>query len=191
MKWAWIMAAFFLASACKNISDIKAFTEAKYTLQDITSINVNSINLSDKNRLDRFSFSEMATLYNAFNKNELLADAVLALNVELQNPGSREVTVTQLKWQLLVDDKETLSGLVDEPVQLREGLNTIPVRTPLMVTKIDGQRNFEGLMQLVNVLSSKGADRSNVVLQIKPTVQTSVGNVESPNFITVYRPKSK
>jgi hypothetical protein len=109
--------------------------------------------------------------------------------VEMQDGSEREITVTQLKWQLLVDDRETLSGVVEEPVKLQAGLNMIPIRTPVVVTETEGQRNFQGLMQLVTMLSKEGVDRSNIVLQIKPTVQTSVGNVESPRFIPLNRPK--
>jgi hypothetical protein len=190
VKWIWLVAVVWVAAGCKNISDIKAFTEARYTLRDISEVRVNSINVSNKSRLDQFRMNEIATLLSAYNTNSLLADAVVGLNVEMVDGSTREITVTQLKWQLLVDDRETLSGVVEEPVKLQAGLNLIPIKTPVLVTETDGQRNFEGLMQLVTLLSREGVDRSNIVLQIKPTVQTSVGNVESPRFIPLNRPKS-
>jgi hypothetical protein len=189
LNWIWVVAVCWAVAGCKNITDIKAFTEARYTLRDISDVRVNAINVSNKNRLDQFRMNEIATLLSAYNNNSLQADALVGLNVELQDGSEREITVTQLKWQLLVDDRETLSGVVEEPVKLQAGLNMIPIRTPVVVTETDGQRNFQGLMQLVTMLSKEGVDRNNIVLQIKPTVQTSVGNVEAPRFIPLNRPK--
>jgi hypothetical protein len=153
-------------------------------------VRVNSINVSNKSRLEQFRMNEIATLLSAYNNNSLQADALVGLNVELQDGSDRQITVTQLKWQLLVDDRETLSGVVEEPVTLQAGLNLIPIKTPVVVTETEGQRNFQGLMQLVTMLSKEGVDRSNILLQIKPTVQTSVGKVESPRFIPLNRPKT-
>jgi hypothetical protein len=185
-----LFAVVWLAAGCKNISDIKAFTEARYSLRDISEVRVNSVLVSNKSRLEEFRMNEIATLLSAYNNNDMEADAMVGLQVDLPEGKKSEITVTKLKWQLLVDDKETLSGVVEEPVKLQAGLNTFPIRTPVMVTETDGQRNFDGLMQLMALLSRKGEDRGNVVLQIKPTVLTSVGNVESPRFIPLNRPKS-
>jgi hypothetical protein len=188
--WIILFAVVGMITGCKNINDIKAFSEAKYSMRDISDIRVNGVNVSNKSRIDQFRMSEMATLLSAYNRNNLQADALLGLNVELADGSNREITISQLKWQLLVDNKETLSGVMEEPVKLQAGLNTIPVHTPVMVTETNGQRNFEGLMQLVTLFSQEKEERPNIILQIKPTVQTSMGNVESPNFIQVYKPKN-
>jgi hypothetical protein len=108
--------------------------------------------------------------------------------VELdENSKARSMTVTKLKWQLLLDGKQTLSGLVDEPVELHHGLNTINVRTPISITEENGKPGYSNLLRLVTMLtkSEEGAPRPDIVLQIKPTIQTSVGPVEVPGFINV------
>ena len=126
-------------------------------------------------------------LFSAFSDNNLLAFSNLGLNVELdEDSQDRSMTVTKLKWQLLLDGKQTLSGLVDEPVELRHGLNTINVRTPILISEENGKPGYNNLLRLVTLLTkSDGASRPDIVLQIKPTIQTSVGPVEMPGFINV------
>ncbi|PVY41280.1 hypothetical protein [Pontibacter virosus] len=176
-----------LAFSCSTKSDVDAFKEAKYSLSGINEVKLNGVNVLNKKRPEDFSFSEAALLLSAFSDNNLSAYSSLGLNVELDEGNQdRSMTVTKLKWQLLLDGKQTLSGMVDEPVELRHGLNTLNVRTPILIAEENGKPGYNNLLRLVTMLSqSDGTNRPDVVLQIKPTIQTSVGPVEVPAFINV------
>lgn len=173
--------------SCSTKSDVDAFKEAKYSLSGINEVRLNGVNLLDKKRPEDFSFSEAAMLFTAFSDNNLSAFSSLGLNVELdQNSQDRSMTVTRLKWQLLLDGEQTLSGVVDEPVALRHGLNTINVRTPIRIADNGGKSGINNLLRLVTVFTqADAANRPDIVLQIKPTIQTSIGPVEVPTFINV------
>ncbi len=176
-----------LMFSCGTKSDVEAFKEAKYSLSGINEVRLNGVNVLNKKRPEDFSFAEAALLFSAFSDNNLSAYSSLGLNVELDE-GSRErsMTVTKLKWQLLLDGKHTLSGIVDEPVELHHGLNTINVRTPIRLTEENGKPGYNNLLRLVTLLTkSEDTTRPDIVLQIKPTIQTSVGPVEVPSFISV------
>jgi hypothetical protein len=175
------------AFSCSTKNDVEAFTEAKYSLAGINEVKLNGVNLLDKKRPEDFSWGEAALLFSAFSDNNLLAYSSLGLNVELgEGSEDRSMTVTKLKWQLLLDGKQTLSGIVDEPVELRHGLNTINVSSPIKITEENGQPGYNNLLRLVTLLSkTDGSSRPDIVLQIKPTIQTSVGPVEVPGFINV------
>ena len=172
--------------ACSTKKDIDAFKEAKYELAGIDALTVSGINLLDKKKPEDFSFGEAATLFSAFSENDLAAISTLGLQVQLpEGSENRSMTVTQLKWQLLVDGKQALSGLVSEPVQLKNGLNTITVKTPVKLSEENGKVNYNQILQLTSLLNKDDANRPPVVLQIKPTIETSVGPVELPSFINI------
>jgi hypothetical protein len=187
LSFALLLGIALFAFSCGTKSDVDAFKEAKYSLSGINEVKLNGVNVLDKKRPEDFSFGEAAMLFTAFSDNNLSAYSSLGLNVELgENSRERSMTVTKLKWQLLLDGKQTLSGLVDEPVELRHGLNTINVRTPVRITDEDGKPGYNNLLRLVTLLSkTDGTSRPNIELQIKPTIQTSVGPVEAPSFISV------
>lgn len=172
--------------ACNTKRDVDAFKEAKYDLAGIEELRVNGISMLDKKRAEDFSFSEAARLFSAFSDNKLDATSTLGLQVQLpEGSEERSMTVTQLKWQLLVDGKHTLSGLVSEPVELKNGLNTITVKTPILLTEENGSVNYNNVLQLATLLNKEATNRPPVVLQIKPTIVTSVGPLELPSFINI------
>lgn len=173
--------------SCSTKNDLDAFKEAKYSLSGINEVRLNGVNVLDKKRPEDFSFGEAAMIFTAFSDNNLSAFSSLGLNVELdEDSRERSMTVTKLKWQLLLDGKQTLSGLIDEPVELRHGLNTLNVRTPVRITEENGKPGYNNLLRLVTLLTkTDGTSRPAIELQIKPTIQTSVGPVEMPSFISV------
>lgn len=172
--------------ACSTKKDIDAFKEAEYELDGIEQLTVNGISMLDKKRAEDFSFGEAAMLFSAFSDNKIDAISTLGLKVKLpEGSEDRNMTVSQLKWQLLVDGKHTLSGLINEPIELRDGLNTITVKTPIVLAEENGRVDYKKVLQLTALLNSEAAKRPPLILQIKPTIVTSVGPVELPSFINI------
>lgn len=173
--------------ACKTKSDIEAFKDATYSLQAIDKLELNGVDLLRKKSASDFSFSDAAVLFSAFSDNKLNATSTLGLNVDLpEGSEDRTMTVTQLKWQLLVGDQQTLSGVVNQQVELKDGFNSITVNSPLQFTSdAEGKTDLNQLLRLATLLNRQGADKPKVSLQIKPTILTSVGPFELPTYINI------
>ncbi|MCC9134996.1 hypothetical protein ACFSKU_19125 [Pontibacter silvestris] len=179
-----------LLFSCKQAQDIKAFTEANYSLQGVEDVKLNGIDLEDRLQTKRnLSYNEQDSLLNAITNNSLQVSAVMALYVDLQDQTEeRALTLTKLKWLLLVNGEEALTGTINRDIVLQDGLNTVPFNTPVQLTENDGQPNYTGLSRLITLIGQQRDIRQHVTFQIKPTVQTPVGNIESPSFITVMKP---
>ncbi|RIJ34414.1 hypothetical protein [Pontibacter oryzae] len=184
---ALLFALLVLGFACKTKDDLEAFKEAEYSLKSIDKMELNGIDLLKKKGAQDFSFNDAAVLYTAFSENKLNAVSTIGLSVELpENSQDRTMKVTQLKWQLLVGDQHTLSGLVSEPVELRNGLNSITVSSPLALADDgNGRPDLNKLLRLATLLNQNDANRPKVTLQIKPTIDTSVGQFELPTYISI------
>ena len=185
-NYTLLLALLLLSFACKTTSDVEAFKEADYKLQSVDKVELNGVNLLKIKTAQDMSFSDVAKLFSAFSENNLSAVSTIGLNVALgEGQEERTMTVSQLKWQLLVDDQQAVSGIVDEPVELKNGLNVITVRSPLKLTEVNGRPDMNTLLQLATLLNQDKADKPDIKLQIKPTILTSVGPLEIPSFITV------
>ncbi|WP_242920068.1 hypothetical protein [Pontibacter liquoris] len=183
---AFLLALLVLSVSCSTKNDLEAFKNAAYHLERIEAVRVNGIDLMAKKSPEDFSFSEAATLFSAFSQNTLKTTSTLALHVDLgEENQDRTMTITQLKWQLLVDDQQAASGIVQEPVELKNGLNTISVSSPVTFVEENGRADLNKLLQLATLLNQEEGKRPNVTLQIKPTIQTSVGPFELPAFINL------
>lgn len=182
-----VLLLLLAGTACKTKDDFEAFKEADYSLKSVDEVRVNGINLLEKKRAEDFSFSEAAILFSAFSENKLNAISTLNLNVDLgEEHKDRTMTVTQLKWQMLVNNEKALGGVIQEAIQLKNGVNTITVSSPLAFAQENGGNNLNTLLRIATLLNQdKG--KGQVQLQIKPTVQTSVGPVELPAFINIMK----
>ncbi len=181
-----VLALLLVGVACNTKSDVDAFKAADYSLEQVEKVEVNGVNLVQKKGPQDFSFSEAARLFSAFSGNNLNAVSTIGLKVGLgEGNEDRSMTVTQLKWQLLVDNQQAVSGLVSEPVELKNGLNLITLSSPLKLAEVNGRPDLNNLLQLATLLNQDKANRPKVVLQIKPTIQTSVGPFELPAFINI------
>ncbi|MER2997725.1 hypothetical protein [Pontibacter populi] len=186
----WLAIVVFLSTfSCKQASDLKAFTEANYKLQGIEDLRLNGVDVTDKRTPFDFRTAEGDSLLSAFTTNNLSATTTLFLEVEMQDPEvARSMQITNLEWQLLVDGKETLTGNVDEPLNLQDGLNELPVVSTVTLAEVEGLQNYEGFSTLTTLIA-KGRDvRDRLVFRIKPTIKTPVGNVTLPDYITVGQP---
>lgn len=186
-NYALVLALLLLSFACKTKNDVEAFKEAEYSLAGVDSLMLNGINLLNKKGPQDFSFNDASRLFSAFSDNSLQATSTLGLNVQLpEGSEDRTMTVTQLKWQLLVGEEQALSGIVSEPVELRNGLNTITVNSPLqLAADAKGNTDLSSLLRLATMLNQKDPNAPRLSLQIKPTIQTSIGPVELPAYIKV------
>lgn len=181
----------FAGFSCKQAQDIKAFTEARYSLQGVSEIKLNGIDVEKRIQERRgFSNEERDSLLAAITSNSLQVSSTLALHVALQDDSEEErnLTITKLKWLLLVDDEEALTGTINETLVLQEGLNMLPIQTPVGLTADGDLPNYTSLSRLITLLGQQTDIRERVTLRIKPTIKTPVGNVESPSFITVTKP---
>lgn len=174
--YSLLLAVAVLFTACKQASDLKAFTEANYSLEEVQDLQLNGVDVMKKRGPNDFTTSEGDSLLASISDNTLRASTTLYLQVQMQEPEEvRQMTITEMKWQLLVDGEETLQGVVQEPMHLHQGLNELPIQTSVMMSELEGVRNYEGLSKLMTLLSQKKDLRQNLIFQIKPTVQTPVG----------------
>ncbi|MBC5772925.1 hypothetical protein H8S95_02530 [Pontibacter sp. KCTC 32443] len=175
--------------SCKQASDLKAFTEANYKLQGIEDLRLNGIDVTNKRTPFDFRTSEGDSLLTAFTTNNLSATTTLYLDVQMQEPEeTRTMQVTELEWQLLVDGKETLIGNVLEPINLQNGDNKLPLTTTVRLAEVEGLQNYEGFSTLTTLIA-KGKDvQDRLIFRIKPTINTPVGDVTVPEYITVGQP---
>ncbi len=177
--------------SCKQAQDIKAFTEASYQLQGVSDVKLNGIDVEQRIQERRgFSHDERDSLLAAITSNSLTVSSTLALQVALQEEAAeaRNLTITRMKWLLEVDGEEALAGTIEDTMVLQEGLNMLPIQTPVGLATDGDMPNYTGLSRLITLVGQKADLRERVTLKIKPTIKTPVGNVESPAFITVSKP---
>lgn len=111
----------------------------------------------------------------------------IQINVAATNPGDNRATATmaRLAWTLLLDDRETVSGVLDTTLALPAGLTVaIPVKVRVDLYEFFGG-SAESLLNLAAGLAGLNADPARITLRATPTISTPLGPMTYPNPITI------
>ena len=88
-------------------------------------------------------------------------------------------------WTLLLEDRETISGVFEDEVIFAPGM---PTTFPLTI-QLDLLEFFEGsasdLGELALSLAGEGGSPKNVALRAVPTISTALGPIQYPGTITI------
>jgi hypothetical protein len=90
-----------------------------------------------------------------------------------------------MDWTLFLEDRETISGILDQNLVFPPGqTTTFPVTIEVdLVDFFD--RNLRDLVELALSVSGQGGEPKNVSLRAIPTIDTPLGEMEYPRPITI------
>jgi hypothetical protein len=120
--------------------------------------------------------------------------AEFTLNVAARNPNDgtggypqTTSTITSIDWNLYIDDKLTISGYVDRPIEIPgTGKSTIiPFTMQLDLYKFFNDKGYDNVINLALALGGVNKSPSRIKLDIQPTVSTPLGPIVYPGRITV------
>ena len=172
----------------KNILEIR---NLKYKISNLSNVMISNISLSNKKSISDISMAEGLRLVNDFSKKNIIAD--FFINVEIFNPndgspGFRNsiVTLTRLDWQLFIDDKPTISGGIEAPVEVPSGKkhSIIVLKASLNLFQFFGDWEYEDLIKLAFIIAGKGGSE-RIKLLATPTLTTSQGQVKAPKVTII------
>jgi hypothetical protein len=90
-----------------------------------------------------------------------------------------------LAWTLLIEDRETISGTVNQLIDLPPGQpQDIPVSIGLDLVQFF-DRNLRDLVELALAVSGQGGAPKNIQLRATPTIETPLGPIRYPQPITI------
>lgn len=172
-------------SACATLQQFAALRQVDFSIAEVGAGELTGIDLERVASASDLRPLDGARLAAALADGEL--PLAFTIDVEAANPADNNVTarMTRLAWTLLLDDRETVEGVVDRAVELPPGQ---PQIVPVIV-RLDLLEFFEGnaadLLDLA--LRAAGAERetASVKLRAEPTVETPLGPISYPATITI------
>ena len=172
-------------SGCQTLKEIANLRSVDFNLGAVSQINLAGVNLDDVNSYSDINAGELIRLTTAFARNELPLS--FQLNVKAENPASNQVAARLVKmdWTLFLEDRETISGIIDQEHVLNPGQPVvIPVTVELELMDFF-DRNARDLVELGLALAGDGGASKSVKLVANPVVETLLGPIRYPEPITV------
>lgn len=171
-------------SGCTTLRELSNLKDVTFQLTRATNVQLAGVSVDNIDSYQDLSAGDVARLTAALSQNELPLS--FTLHVDAQNPETNSVNarLTEMDWTLLLQEKETISGVFDREVVLPPGeTKDIPVDIRLDLVRFYDE-NVRGLVDLATSVGGEGPP-TNVKLEVQPTIQTRLGPMRYPNPITV------
>jgi hypothetical protein len=172
-------------SACATLQQMAALRNVEFTLDRVSDLRLAGIDLGRVDSFDDLGLGDAGRLALAVSQRRLPLDLRLHLMAENPEGNTTDARLVRMDWTLLLQDRETLSGVFDGNVLLPPGQPTdVPVDISLNLVEF-----FEGsardLVELALSLSGQGGAPKNVALRATPVVDTPLGPMRYPRPITI------
>lgn len=195
-----LLAAFIAMGAtlmqCSYVKQLQKgmvnLQRCKFKLANVSGFKLAGIAISEKQKLSDFGLLDGAKLAGAFASKKFPAD--MTINVAATNPndgtgGSSQATATLVgfPWQLLIDNKATISGDIGgKPEIPGTGQTTIiPLTTSLDLYQFFGDKGYEGIVNIALAMGGKSGSAARLTLRGTPRVSTPLGDISYPQPIDV------
>ncbi|MFT5366883.1 MAG: hypothetical protein ACI8V2_001833 [Candidatus Latescibacterota bacterium] len=180
-----IVLSIFVLSGCATLREVAALRKVDFSLSGIGDPALAGVSLRAVRSYKDIGFLDAGRLALALASKDL--PLTFVLHVRAENPADNPVPArfVGMAWTLFLQDKETISGAIDQSIVLQPGE---PQDVPIVVG-LNLMEFFDGgIGDLVNVASSlagKDGSATSIRLQVTPTIDTSLGPIKYPQPITV------
>lgn len=172
---------------CSVYESFTNLSRLQFKVGEVDGFQINGVSISNKSKLGDFNPLDVLNLSSAFAQGTLPASFVL--NVEAKNPNDgtggykkSDATLQNFKWRLFLDDKETVSGDIEQPIAIpgTGDVTTIPIRINIDLIKFFKDRGYESIINLALALGGNQGSSSKITLFATPTVSSPFGNITYP-----------
>ena len=172
---------------CSVYETLTNISRLQFKVGAVNGFQISGISFSGKSKLGDFNPLDLLKISSAFAQGSLPASFVL--NVDAKNPNDgtggykkTDATLQNFKWRLFLDDKETISGDIDQPVSVpgTGDVTTIPLRINIDLMKFFKDKGYESIINLALALGGAQGSSTKISLFATPTVSSPLGNITYP-----------
>jgi hypothetical protein len=182
----------FVNISCSVFETIANISRLKFKLDNVNSFSLNGVDVSNKSRLADFSTQEILKISSAVAGGQLPVSFILNIDARNPNDGTggyprTNASIKSFPWRLLIDDKETVSGNISNPVYVpgTGESTTFPLTISLDLMKFFNDRGYESLINLALTLGGNKGSSSRLTVFAQPVVTSPLGDISYPNELKI------
>lgn len=173
------------AAGCRTLREIAALRRLDFGIAGAADPRLAGIDLSRIQSSGEVSPADMLRLGSAVLKEQLNLDVTLLVSAKNPAENTVDARVVRLDWTLLLDDRETVSGVTDSDILIQPGTEAdVPVAVSVNLVEFF-DTGIRDLLDLALDVSGVGGRPTRVTLRATPTVDTVLGPIRYPHPITI------
>jgi len=179
------LAALALAAGCATLRQVTALRQVDFSLAGVQDGRLAGVDLRRIASYGDLSALEIGRIALAVTRRDVPLEFRVMIRADNPADNRTAATMVQLAWTLLLDDKETINGVLDTNVTMPPG-QTSYIPLPM---RVNLREFFDGPAQsLVDLAASVAGLRSQptrIAVRAVPTIHTPLGPITYPGAITL------
>jgi len=172
-------------AGCATISRLTALKRVDFSIAGVQDGRLAGVDLRRIQSYNDLNALDVARIALAVGRQDVPLEFRLMVRADNPADNSTAATMVKLAWTLLLDDKETISGVLDTTVTMPPG-ETSYIPVPM---RINLRQFFDGPVQsLVNLgasLAGASSHPTRIKVRAVPTIHTVLGDITYPGPITI------
>ncbi len=174
-----------LSSGCSTLKDLASLRDVAFRLDSVSAISLAGVKIDRSMNYEDFGVLDLARLGREVARNKMPLSFMLNVGATNPNDNSVEARLVKLDWTLLLEDRETISGVFEDDIVLPSGQEQlIPFAIEVDLIEFFGN-NLRDLAELALSLSDQGGKPKNIKLRATPTISTPIGPIRYPEPILI------
>jgi hypothetical protein len=172
-------------SGCATLQQMSALRNVDFSLDRLSRVRLAGIDLAQIRSWDDLGYADAARLALAVAQKSLPMDFQAHLLADNPEENDTEARLIRMDWTLLLQERETVSGVFEEEVVIPPGEPTdIPLTVSLnLVDFFEG--SAQDLVELALSIAGAGGAPKDVALRATPVINTPLGPIRYPQPITI------
>jgi hypothetical protein len=171
--------------ACAALETLAALQEVRFRIDGVSDGRLAGVPLEGVRRLDDLAPRDLARIAGAYYRDSV--PLRFTLHVGATNPGTNDVDarLERLDWTLLLDGRETVSGVYDRNLLLPAGRTVdLPLGIDLDLLRFF-RESQDGLARLALDVAGGQGTGDRLELRARPTISTPLGPIRYPGEIVI------
>ncbi len=174
-----------LLPGCTTIQQLTALRQVDFAVDQVSNGFLAGVDLDRVRSYNDLNALDAARLISHVAQGEMPLGFVLHLDATNPSDNSAAARLLQLDWTLLIDETETVSGIFNDDRLINPGETAdIPISMELDLIRFFGS-NARDIIDLALNLAGAGGNPARISLRARPTVNTALGPISYPGYITI------
>jgi hypothetical protein len=172
-------------AGCATLRQITALRRVDFSLAGVEDGRLAGVELRRIANYGDLDALEIGRIALAVARRDVPLEFRVLIRADNPADNGTAATMVRLAWTLLLDDRETINGVLDTAVVIPPGQTaTIPLPMRLNLREFfDGPAR--SLVDLAASVAGVGSRSTRITIRAVPTINTPIGPITYPNPITI------
>jgi hypothetical protein len=176
-----------LLAGCATVSQIRALDDVEFEIAGISELHLGGVNLSGLSAFRDLSLSDGAAIADAWQSGDLPLEIEIEIRATNPPENQGDARMVRMDWTLFIEDRETVSGVVEDETIIPNGESTIfPLNAELNVVEFY-EGNARDLFEMALSLAGVGGEPKEIELTALPVVESMFGPITYERPIRIVR----